>query len=186
MLQILLIRSQCLVKGSGVAQQRAFGTKVPHFATGTPWMARRPELRRSTSISATLRPEQESSSTSTPPDDHTGIVVKIFADKDYEQEAFKKANQSAGHGFHLQHLRVRSALAPVSWALIETHNCELLRTHHELMLQISGTRDTQGQWSSKVLHCTSSAHLSEFFWTAPSSCNALHRMAADFRIPAVM
>ena len=41
---------------------------------------------------------------------HAGVAVKIFSDKDYEQEAFEKANLSAGHGFDLQHLSVRISL----------------------------------------------------------------------------
>lgn len=59
----------------------------------------------------TAHQASDAASSGTP--EHEGVLVKIFSDKDYEQEAFEKANLSAGHGFELQHLRVCLFRSPV-------------------------------------------------------------------------
>jgi hypothetical protein len=65
---------------------------------------RKPLPMRSANVSASA---QASELPSTESANNSGPLVKIFSDKDYEQEAFEKANSSAGHGFQLEHLKVR-------------------------------------------------------------------------------
>lgn len=126
--------AQHQLQGTRLARQRLQSVKSQLTTTRWAWSSPGPQLRSFRSCSAAPKAQTGLGDVATATAEHEGVVVKIFADKDYEQEAFEKANQSAGHGFKLQHLRVspsRAACLNYSFAAA----CLRIHKHNTPMLQ---------------------------------------------------